>query len=177
MFLILHAFFHSFLNTPPVTRICVLTTMRLNHKLFIVLRGETRCQGFIAGYTPQTIKDRVCCDVEGLRMYDCLHEFFFFNGQDFHVRYDQIKPLVAWEGRPQFPASPDHGSVFIPQTMVELDVQVETTSILSTKDTLKEIGVDHEGRRQTCLKFQTEKEALPHDFHIRSTISCCTSSR
>ena len=93
-----------------------------------------------------------------------------FYGQDVRVRYDQMVPVIALKGRPQFGASPDHGRVFIPQTMVELDVQIndsdttETKSMVGTKDVHKEVGVDNDERKKkTELKFQNEKAASPQD--------------
>eukprot|EP00731_Ephydatia_muelleri_P026538 Em0018g638a len=90
---------------------------------------------------------------------------------DVRVRYDQIEPIIVLKGRPQFGASPDHGRVFIPQTMVELDVQIndsdttetKTKSMVGAKDVHKEVGVDNDERKKTELKFQNEKAASPQD--------------
>ena len=103
-------------------------------------------------------------------MYECLHWLFFlFYGQDICVSYGQIIPFFVLKGRPQFGVSHDHGRVFIPQTMVELDVQIndsdttETKSMVGTKDVHKEVGVDNDERKKTELKFQNEKAASPQD--------------
>ena len=59
----------------------------------------------------------------------CMNVFMgccLFYGQDVRVRYNQMVPVIALKGRPQFGASPDHGRVFIPQTMVELDEMILT---------------------------------------------------
>ena len=104
----------------------------------------------------------------------CMNVFMgccLFYGQAVRVRYDQMEPIIVLKGRPQFGASSDHGRVFIPQTMVELDVQIndsdttetKTKSMVGTKDIHKEVGVDNDERKKTELKFQNEKAASPQD--------------
>ena len=68
-------------------------------------------------------------------------------------------------GRPQFRASPDHGRVFIPQTMVELSEKIKGSDTTEkgtngTKDTHQEAGVDNENRRNAASKLEKEKAGL-----------------
>ena len=91
----------------------------------------------------------------------------FIYNQDVRIIYDQIEPVVALKGRPLFGCNPDHGRLFIPQTMVELDEQINDSdnterSTLGIKDIHKEARVDNKG--QKVLRFEKEKATLAQDL-------------
>ena len=94
----------------------------------------------------------------------------FFHHQDVSISYEHIEPTVALKGRPQFGASSNHGRVFILQSMVEQDEQMngsDTTgkSASGTKDIIHKVaGVDDEGRKQAALKLEKEHAALSKDL-------------
>ena len=96
--------------------------------------------------------------------YVCI--FCFYDQGDANVSYDQFKPTIALKGRPQFVIGRnvdgrEHRRVFIPQTMVELDEQINGSdsrekSTSATKGIQKEAGVYNEERRHV----EKEKAAL-----------------
>ena len=78
---------------------------------------------------------------------------FIFNHQDVCISYEHIEPVVALKERPQFRTSPDHGRVFIPQTMVELSEQMGK-SANGTKHTYQKAGVDNENGQKAASKLE-----------------------
>ena len=89
--------------------------------------------------------------------------------QDVRVSYDQIEPVIVLIGRPRFGPSPEHGRVFIPQTMVEPVEQMNGSDTTEkgtdgTKDTHQEAGVDNEYRRQAVVKLDKDKATWARDL-------------